>query len=127
MVGANFNKDETLTYIEQLINTNPLILFMKGTATMPRCGFSKRTADCLQECGYPFVTVDVVSEQGAGIRRYLPEFSNWPTFPQLFLKGELIGGCDIVTEMHENGEFKELLDQQLKDVIMVGDSLATEN
>ena len=93
--------------IAQAIDENPVILFMKGTPEQPMCGFSARTAGALQALGAPFAAVDILPDPR--IRQELSALSNWPTIPQLFVKGELIGGCDIVTEMYESGELAETL------------------
>jgi monothiol glutaredoxin len=93
--------------IEDAIRTNPVLLFMKGTPEQPMCGFSARTAGALQALGAPFAAVDVLPDPR--IRQELSALSNWPTIPQLFVSGELVGGCDIVTEMFETGELAELL------------------
>lgn len=93
--------------IQEHITKNPIILFMKGSPDMPRCGFSAKVVQILKSCGISFVSVDVL--ENPDVRQYLPEVSNWPTFPQLFVHGELIGGCDIVTELYENGELEEIL------------------
>jgi monothiol glutaredoxin len=93
--------------IAQAIDDNPVILFMKGTPDQPRCGFSARTAGALQALGAPFAAVDILPDPR--IRQELSELSNWPTIPQLFVKGELVGGCDIVTEMYETGELFEVM------------------
>ena len=90
------------TAIEQAISDNEVILFMKGTPDEPRCGFSARTVAVLEELGTPYAAVDILPDPR--IRQELSAISNWPTIPQLFHKGELIGGCDIVMEMHETGE-----------------------
>lgn len=98
--------------IEQLKNTiseNPVILFMKGTPDFPQCGFSMRTAQALKACDVEFVYVDVMA--APEVRSSLPQVSNWPTFPQVFVNGELIGGCDIVLEMYQAGELKTVLEQ----------------
>ena len=98
--------------IEQLKNTiseNPIILFMKGSPDFPQCGFSMRTAQALKACDADFVYVDVLA--APEVRRELPRVSNWPTFPQVFVNGELIGGCDIVLEMYQTGELKTVLEQ----------------
>lgn len=95
--------------IKNQIDNNPILLYMKGTPTTPQCGFSLRTVQCLIDCGQRFSYVDILSNPD--IRSTLPTVANWPTFPQLYVEGELIGGCDIVCEMHENGELKPLLDQ----------------
>ena len=93
--------------IEQAITDNPVVLFMKGTPEQPRCGFSARTVAALEATGSPFAAVDVLPHPG--IREAVSEISNWPTIPQLFVNGELVGGCDIVTEMYESGELAETL------------------
>ena len=93
--------------IEEAIRENEVILFMKGTPDQPMCGFSARTAAALQAVGKPFAAVDVLPDPR--IRQELSALSDWPTIPQLFVKGELMGGCDIVTEMYESGELHEAL------------------
>jgi monothiol glutaredoxin len=93
--------------IQQAIDEHPVILFMKGTPEQPGCGFSARTVAALQSLGAPFAAVDVLPD--ARIRQELSAISNWPTIPQLFVDGELIGGCDIVTEMLASGELAEAL------------------
>jgi monothiol glutaredoxin len=93
--------------IEEAIRENEVILFMKGTPEQPMCGFSARTAAALQTIGKPFAAVDVLPDPR--IRQELSGLSSWPTIPQLFVKGELVGGCDIVTEMFETGELHEAL------------------
>jgi monothiol glutaredoxin len=93
--------------IEQAIAENPVILFMKGTPEAPACGFSRRTVAALQALEAPFAAVDILPDPR--IRQELSGLSNWPTIPQLFVNGELVGGCDIVTEMYESGELAELL------------------
>jgi monothiol glutaredoxin len=93
--------------IENAISENPVILFMKGTPDQPMCGFSARTVAMLQSLGKPFAAVDVLPDPR--IREELSSLSNWPTIPQLFVDGELVGGCDIVTEMYQSGELQEAL------------------
>lgn len=93
--------------IKQQIDTNAIILYMKGSPNAPQCGFSARTVEALMACGERFAYVDVLSNPE--VRANLPQYGNWPTFPQLWVKGELIGGCDIVTEMHQKGELAPLL------------------
>ena len=93
--------------IAQAIGDNPVILFMKGTPEQPMCGFSARTAGALQALGAPFAAVDILPDPR--IREELSALSNWPTVPQLFVNGELVGGADIVTEMYETGELAETL------------------
>jgi monothiol glutaredoxin len=93
--------------IQSAISENPLILFMKGTPEAPACGFSARSVAMLQSLGTPFAAVDILPDPR--IRQELSALSNWPTIPQLFVDGELIGGCDIVTEMYESGELQQAL------------------
>jgi monothiol glutaredoxin len=93
--------------IQQAISDNPVILFMKGTPEQPMCGFSARTVAILESLDKPFAAVDVLPDPR--IRQELSAVSNWPTIPQLFVDGELIGGCDIVTEMYESGELQDVM------------------
>ena len=93
--------------IQKAISANDVILFMKGTPEAPRCGFSARTVAALEALGTPFAAVDILPDPR--IRQQLSALSDWPTIPQLFVKGELVGGCDIVTEMFETGELHETL------------------
>jgi monothiol glutaredoxin len=93
--------------IQRAISENPVILFMKGSPEQPACGFSARTVAMLQSLDQPFAAVDVLPD--ARIRQELSTLSNWPTIPQLFVGGELVGGCDIVTEMYQSGELQEAL------------------
>src|SRR5690349_4654212 len=95
------------TAIKQAIGEHELILFMKGTPDQPRCGFSARTVAVLESLGAPFAAVDILPDPR--IRQELSAISGWPTIPQLFHKGELVGGCDIVMEMYETGELAEQL------------------
>jgi monothiol glutaredoxin len=93
--------------IEQAIAENQVILFMKGTPEAPACGFSARTVAMLRATGAQFAAVDVLPDPS--IRQELSALSGWPTIPQLFVEGELVGGCDIVTEMYESGELQQAL------------------
>jgi monothiol glutaredoxin len=93
--------------IAQAIGDNPVILFMKGTPEQPMCGFSARTVAALQALNAPFAAVDILPDPR--IRQELSAISQWPTIPQLFVNGELVGGCDIITEMYESGELAETL------------------
>ena len=97
-----------LKELEEQVKANPILLYMKGSPDAPQCGFSSKASQILIACGKPFSFVDILSNPE--IRANLPEYSNWPTFPQLFIKGELVGGCDIITEMHEKGELQTLVD-----------------
>ena len=100
---------DIMQVIKDQIENNDILLYMKGSPTQPLCGFSARTVQAVMDCGQKFAYVDVLSNQD--IRANLPKYGNWPTFPQLWVKGELIGGCDIVTEMYEKGELKTLLEE----------------
>jgi monothiol glutaredoxin len=93
--------------IQEAIDNNSVILFMKGTPEAPACGFSARTVAILQAVGTKFAAVDILPDPS--IRQELSAISNWPTIPQLFVDGELVGGCDIVTEMYETGELAQTL------------------
>jgi monothiol glutaredoxin len=93
--------------IQEAIDENPVILFMKGNPEAPACGFSARTVAMLQSLGARFAAVDILPDPR--IRQELSAISNWPTIPQLFVDGELVGGCDIVTEMYESGELQQTL------------------
>ncbi len=99
--------------IEDAIRSNDVILFMKGTPEQPMCGFSARTAAALQSLEVPFAAVDILPD--ARIRQELSALSSWPTIPQLFVRGELLGGADIVAEMYESGELAELLGAEQPD------------
>ena len=99
--------DPVLEAIKGQIEDNPIIVYMKGSPQAPQCGFSAQTVQCLIGCGERFAYVDVLSNPD--IRATLPHYANWPTFPQLWVGGELVGGCDIVTEMYEAGELQPLV------------------
>lgn len=98
---------ETIERIKEQIASMPVLLYMKGTPDFPQCGFSAKAVQCMKEQGQPFAYVNIL--QDPEIRAELPKYANWPTFPQLWVKGELIGGCDIITEMHASGELAEVL------------------
>lgn len=93
--------------IKRQIEENPVLLYMKGTPDFPQCGFSARAAAALKACGVAFGYVNVLEDQE--VREGIKQYSNWPTIPQLYVNGELIGGSDIVVEMYEKGELKDLL------------------
>ena len=99
--------EEVISAIDEQVKNNPIILYMKGSPQAPQCGFSARTVQCLMGCGERFAYVDILSNPD--IRATLPQYSDWPTFPQLFVQGELVGGCDIITEMYEAGELQEII------------------
>jgi len=98
---------DVMDQIRDQVEGNVILLYMKGSPNQPQCGFSSRVVQAMMACGQRFAYVDVLSHPD--IRSNLPTYANWPTFPQLWVNGELVGGCDIVTEMHENGELEPLL------------------
>lgn len=98
---------ETVERIKQQIAENPIIVYMKGSPKLPSCGFSARVAEMMINIGEQFAYVDIL--QHPDIRAELPKYANWPTFPQLWVEGELIGGCDILTEMFQKGELQPLI------------------
>jgi len=103
---------DLVAMIKKEIDSNTICLFTKGTTDMPMCGFSARTIAVFKEIGKPFKTVDILPDPR--IRQILSSVSNWPTIPQVFVGGKFIGGCDIVTEMHQKGELKPLVEQAFK-------------
>lgn len=100
---------DTIDTIKQQLADNKIILYMKGSPTAPQCGFSQRASQLIMACGQRFAYVDILANPD--IRSELPKFANWPTFPQLWIKGELVGGCDIITEMYDKGELKTIIDE----------------
>ncbi len=99
--------------IREQIESNSILLYMKGSPQMPQCGFSARAVQALMACGKPFAFVDIL--QNPEIRSNLHRYADWPTFPQLYVNGELVGGSDIVLEMYESGELKTLIEQVVAD------------
>ncbi|MEQ8289188.1 MAG: Grx4 family monothiol glutaredoxin [Gammaproteobacteria bacterium] len=97
---------DVIEQIKKTVEENPVVLFMKGSPDFPQCGFSMRTSEALKACDVEFAFVDVLANPE--IRASLPQFSNWPTFPQLFIKGELVGGCDIAMDLYEKGELQKM-------------------
>lgn len=95
--------------IEETLGANKVLLFMKGTPDFPQCGFSAQTVAALKQVGAPFATVNIFEHPE--LREALKEYSNWPTYPQLYVNGELIGGCDIAMEMFHSGELKQVIDE----------------
>ena len=106
--------DPVTEQIEGEVNSNDVVLFMKGTPIFPQCGFSAAVVQVLNHIGVKFKGVNVLEDDG--IRNGIKEYSNWPTIPQLYVKGEFIGGCDIIREMFETGELMELLNTRGIDV-----------
>lgn len=99
---------DTLSIIKQQLADNKIIIYMKGSPEMPQCGFSARAVQVLQACGKPFAFVDIL--KNPDVRQILPGYAKWPTFPQLYINGELIGGSDIMSELYETGELKKLVE-----------------
>ncbi|MEM7078443.1 MAG: Grx4 family monothiol glutaredoxin [Pseudomonadota bacterium] len=102
-------QSEVIDTIKRQIEENPILLYMKGSPQAPQCGFSAQTIQCMVACGQRFAYVDILSNPE--IRATLPGYANWPTFPQLWVEGELVGGCDIITEMFDEGELQTLLEE----------------
>ncbi len=98
---------DILETIKDQIKQNPVIIYMKGSPEQPQCGFSAQSSQMLMACGERFAYIDILANPE--IRANLPKVSDWPTFPQLFVEGELVGGCDIMTEMYESGELQKLI------------------
>ena len=103
---------DVLERIKQQVESNPIVLYMKGTPQFPQCGFSSRAAAALQQCGEKFAYVNVLAD--AEIFENLPRFADWPTFPQLYINGELVGGCDITRELHASGELQKMTSDAAK-------------
>ena len=109
-VAAQASADPVQAFIAKTVGENPVVLFMKGVPEQPRCGFSATTVQILDHLGVDFVGVDVLQDEG--LRQGIKSFSDWPTIPQLYVKGEFVGGSDIVREMFQSGELKPFLAQQ---------------
>lgn len=101
-----------LERIDQAVKSNPVVIFMKGTPKMPQCGFSSRASQALMACGEEFAYVNVLADPE--IFQDLPQYANWPTFPQVYINGELIGGCDITLEMYQNGELQKMVKEAMQ-------------
>ncbi len=99
---------DVMDRIREQVEKNPVVIFMKGTPQLPQCGFSSRAAQALQACGKDFGYVNVLADPE--IFENLPRFANWPTFPQIYINGELIGGCDITLELFQSGELKKMVE-----------------
>jgi monothiol glutaredoxin len=98
---------ETIARIKEQISENAILLYMKGSPKLPSCGFSSQASQALMQCGEKFAYVDIL--QNPDIRAELPKYADWPTFPQLWVDGELVGGCDIIMEMFQQGELQTLV------------------
>lgn len=105
-------KEEVFARIKRQVTENPIVIYMKGTPKFPSCGFSARAVQALINQNVDFAFVDIL--QNPEIRQYLPEYADWPTFPQLWVKGELVGGCDIILQLEESGELKTILEEATK-------------
>ena len=99
----------TLDTIKEQIENNPILLYMKGNPQMPQCGFSSQAVQALMACEEKFAFVNILDNPD--IRAELPKYANWPTFPQLWVNGELVGGCDIIIEMYQSGKLKTLVSE----------------
>jgi len=100
---------DVLERIKSQVDENPVMLYMKGTPQMPMCGFSSRAAEALKSCNKEFAYCNIIADPE--IFENLPRFADWPTFPQLYINGELVGGCDITVELAQNGELQKLVDE----------------
>tara|TARA_Y100001970_G_scaffold24319_1_gene28886 strand:- start:216 stop:530 length:315 start_codon:yes stop_codon:yes gene_type:complete len=101
-----------LDRIQKQVEDNPVIIYMKGTPDMPMCGFSSKAVEALKQCGKEFAFVNIILDQE--VMQELPKFKDWPTFPQIYIKGELVGGCDITLELFESGELKKMIEEASK-------------
>ncbi len=93
--------------IKDQLGSHAVVLYMKGTPDFPQCGFSSQTVQAVKECGVQFMYINIFEDQE--VREALKEYSNWPTYPQLYVKGELVGGCDIIMDLHSKGELQGML------------------
>ncbi len=100
---------DVMDRIDEHVKNNPVIIFMKGTPQLPQCGFSSRAADMLKSCGKEFAYFNVIADME--VFQNLPRYADWPTFPQLYVHGELVGGHDIMLEMYQKGELQKLIDE----------------
>lgn len=100
---------DALERIKKQVEENPIIIYMKGSPEFPQCGFSARAIQALNACGAPYAYINIFEDEE--IYRALPKFANWPTFPQLYVKGELVGGCDITLDLFQSGELKKMLQE----------------
>lgn len=107
---------DALERITKQVTENPVLIYMKGSPDFPQCGFSARAVQALKACGVPFAFVNIYENED--IYRALPGYANWPTFPQLYVKGELVGGCDITLDLYEQGE----LERMVREAVQEGDA-----
>jgi monothiol glutaredoxin len=111
-IRRKFLREQTMDVLERIktqVTDNPIILYMKGTPDFPQCGFSSRTVQALNACGVEYAYVNIYEDEE--VYRALPKFANWPTFPQLYVKGELVGGCDITLDLFQSGDLKKMLEE----------------
>ncbi len=106
------SEKETLEKIDQQVTQNPVVIYMKGSPQFPMCGFSSRAAQALADTGLPFSFVNVLDDQD--IFEHLPKYADWPTFPQIYIGGELVGGCDIVLELAERNDLKAMMNEAIE-------------
>lgn len=111
---------DVLDRIREQVESHPVVIYMKGTPQFPQCGFSARAAEALKSCGENFAYVNVLSDPE--IFENLPRFANWPTFPQVYIKGELIGGCDITLELKASGELDKMVKEAVKGAAAAGEA-----
>jgi monothiol glutaredoxin len=104
--------DATEQKIREQLASHKILIYIKGTPDMPMCGFSSRAVQALKDCGEPFAFVNIL--ENPEVREKLKQISNWPTYPQLYLNGELVGGCDIICELHETGELQQMVKEAVK-------------
>ena len=104
---------DVMEQIKEQIETHDIILYMKGSPKLPNCGFSSQAVQALMACGKQFAFVDILANPE--IRQNLPKYANWPTFPQLWIKGELVGGCDIIVDLYNSGELQKMVDAAVPD------------
>lgn len=98
---------DVMDQIKEIVTANPVVIFMKGSPQFPQCGFSARASEALRRCGEPFVHVNIFEQPE--IYENLPRYANWPTFPQIYIGGELVGGCDITLELFQRGELQTMI------------------
>ena len=98
---------DVMDRIKEAVESNPVVIFMKGTPQMPQCGFSSRASQALAACGEEFAYVNVLADPE--VFQNLPRYANWPTFPQVYINGELVGGCDITLDLYQKGELQKLV------------------
>lgn len=111
---------DVLDRIREQVEGNPVVLYMKGTPQIPQCGFSSRAAEALKACGQEFSYVNVLADME--IFENLPRYADWPTFPQLYINGELVGGCDITLELFQRGELKKMVEDAVTKSSAASDS-----